>query len=491
MFAQVRTRAVTLPSYVSSAAAMLPPILKLLRAELPVEIRLMGVRGSNLRKAPQRLDQLAAEGKKLNALERLVLQSRQKQQQQAPDQGLQEQGYHAQEQLHAEQLGQLQDQQGQQQPRQTRQHWEQQGDGLHIWEGEDDVADVDASDGECMCEVMPQEGLLLQPMLCIPTQEQLQVEYDHQCKTQEQHELDAADLVDAAEEGEGRQQQHPPQKIQQLFGPVDVRQEAAAGKQQQQQQLAHGDDMDPSMQPSKRRRRSFNAPAHSGLQDGAAVLAAPVAPAGEPQEQHCLQRPGLEPEQQQGEEIVRQWEQQDQCDAYVQPMQQTCWQKASALQSQQHLASLLQQHDQQLLQQQQHVSLEQVQQSPDVQVQFQVPQAAAAGGAVTGQQQGSRQNKAMCAAGSGHRSTGWPWTCLACTFSDNKQKWLRCSVCETPKGETQPPPQLLQTLPGRVGRAAGAGGPGGSSRAGGGGRAGASSNQMTLERLGIHKRPKH
>ena len=60
---------------------MLPPILRLLRAELPVEIRLMGVRGSNLRKAPQSLDQLAAGGRKLNALERLVLQAKQQQEQ--------------------------------------------------------------------------------------------------------------------------------------------------------------------------------------------------------------------------------------------------------------------------------------------------------------------------------------------------------------------------------------------------------------------------
>jgi hypothetical protein len=454
LLAQVRTRAVTLPSYVSSAAAMLPAILKLLHAELPVEIRLMGVRCSNLRKVPQRLDQLAAEGKKLNALERLVLQGRQKQQQQqqqAPDQGLQEQECQAQVQLHAEELGQLQDQQRQQQQQpqerwQHWEHWEQQGEGQHIWEGVDNLADADASDGERMCEAVPQGGLLLQPSLYVPTQEQLQAGYEQQCKTQEQHALDAADLVDAAEEGQGWQQQ----------------------------QLAHADDLAPSMQPSKRRRRSLNALAQSGLQQGAA---APVAPAAGGQ---------------QGE-TVQQWEQQGQCDAYVQAMQQPCWQKASAFQPQKHLVPLLQQHDQQPLQQQQHVNLQQVQQSPDVQIHFEVPGTAAAAAAATGQQQGSRQTKGMRVAGSSRRSMGGPWTCLACTFSGNDQKWLRCSVCETPKGETQPP-QLLQTLPGSICRAAAAGGPGGGSRAGRGGHAGgggSSSKQMTLERLGIHKRAKH
>lgn len=47
---EVRTRAVTLPQYVSKASDILPVVLKLLRAELPIEIRLMGIRMANLRK---------------------------------------------------------------------------------------------------------------------------------------------------------------------------------------------------------------------------------------------------------------------------------------------------------------------------------------------------------------------------------------------------------------------------------------------------------
>lgn len=73
----IRTRAVTLPQYVSTAAQMLPPILKLLKAELPVEIRLMGVRGSNLRKHPGEFQS----GGRLNALQRVLLQGKGQQQQ--------------------------------------------------------------------------------------------------------------------------------------------------------------------------------------------------------------------------------------------------------------------------------------------------------------------------------------------------------------------------------------------------------------------------
>jgi hypothetical protein len=199
----------------------------------------------------------------------------------------------------------------------------------------------------------------------------------------------------------------------------------------------------------------------------------------------------LELGQQQGE-AVQQVEQQDQCEAGVQPMhQQACWQKASNFQPQQHPAPQLQHHHQQpLQQQQQHVNLEHLQEDPDVQIQFEVPGVAAAA-AATAQQQAGRRDKGGTS--SNRRSTGGPWTCLACTFSSNDQMWLRCSVCETPKGDTQPP-QLLQPPSGSSCRAATAVGPGGGSRAGRGGRAGGgggSSKQMTLERLGIHKRAKH
>lgn len=50
----VRTRAVTPGNYISKAADMLPHLLKLLAAEMPIEIRLMGVRMSNLRKIGSR-----------------------------------------------------------------------------------------------------------------------------------------------------------------------------------------------------------------------------------------------------------------------------------------------------------------------------------------------------------------------------------------------------------------------------------------------------
>jgi hypothetical protein len=51
---EVRTRAVTLPKYVSSAEDILAAGLKLLRAELPVEIRLMGLRMSHFYEEPKR-----------------------------------------------------------------------------------------------------------------------------------------------------------------------------------------------------------------------------------------------------------------------------------------------------------------------------------------------------------------------------------------------------------------------------------------------------
>ncbi|GMH35231.1 hypothetical protein BSKO_03099 [Bryopsis sp. KO-2023] len=44
---EIRTRAITLPHYVCSAQEILKPVLKLLAAELPIKIRLMGVRVSN------------------------------------------------------------------------------------------------------------------------------------------------------------------------------------------------------------------------------------------------------------------------------------------------------------------------------------------------------------------------------------------------------------------------------------------------------------
>ncbi|KAF6260719.1 hypothetical protein COO60DRAFT_856036 [Scenedesmus sp. NREL 46B-D3] len=78
----VRTRAVTLAGHVHTAQQMLPPILKLLRAELPCEIRLMGVRGSALRRLTSAGDALdaAAAGGRLNALQRMILQGRKQQQ---------------------------------------------------------------------------------------------------------------------------------------------------------------------------------------------------------------------------------------------------------------------------------------------------------------------------------------------------------------------------------------------------------------------------
>ncbi|GIL53058.1 hypothetical protein Vafri_8749 [Volvox africanus] len=47
---EVRTRAATLPRYLRTASDMLPTVLRLLRAEGPLELRLMGVRMASLRK---------------------------------------------------------------------------------------------------------------------------------------------------------------------------------------------------------------------------------------------------------------------------------------------------------------------------------------------------------------------------------------------------------------------------------------------------------
>eukprot|EP00798_Chlamydomonas_sp_ICE-L_P013199 gene13199-19034_t len=54
---ETRTRSATIPTYASRPNDMLPPVLRLLRAEFPIEVRLMGIRASNLRKKNVRLPQ--------------------------------------------------------------------------------------------------------------------------------------------------------------------------------------------------------------------------------------------------------------------------------------------------------------------------------------------------------------------------------------------------------------------------------------------------
>lgn len=44
---QLRTRAMTLPKYIHTASDILAAALKLLQAELPIEVRLMGLRMSS------------------------------------------------------------------------------------------------------------------------------------------------------------------------------------------------------------------------------------------------------------------------------------------------------------------------------------------------------------------------------------------------------------------------------------------------------------
>lgn len=51
--AQVRTRAVTLGSHISAGADIRAEALRLLRMELPLELRLMGIRMSSFFQVPQ------------------------------------------------------------------------------------------------------------------------------------------------------------------------------------------------------------------------------------------------------------------------------------------------------------------------------------------------------------------------------------------------------------------------------------------------------
>lgn len=44
---QVKTRAVTLPKHVCAVEDLLPPALKQLKAEMPISLRLLGLRLSN------------------------------------------------------------------------------------------------------------------------------------------------------------------------------------------------------------------------------------------------------------------------------------------------------------------------------------------------------------------------------------------------------------------------------------------------------------
>lgn len=508
---QVRTRAVTLSSFVSSAAAMLPPILKLLRAELPVEIRLMGVRGSNLRKAPQRLDQLAAEGKKLNALERMVLQARQKERQEQGREGQQQQqeGQDEQGYVQAQPQGQMQAQWLQEDAHHEQDSWQQQQQartGQPLEWGRNSCEQGAGSDGDADGDGAHSQGeLLLRAIWCLPTQEELQADYEQQCRQQEQQALDAADIIDACEGGEEgweHQQRHivrgGPQGAaaglpKQGWGLPDPQQQQQQSKAHaallplpQQQQAGRDVEEDKHAPASKRQRCSFHHPAQDVQH--AHVLAATAAtgaaegpnPAEQQHEQHEQQQLSYQKQQQpQGvPEAAAGWEE-----------QQSCWQKASDLQQQDHVLS----HEHNVRQQQcQQQEQQQVPQPEDVLFGVEVYDpgqhsvATAAAAATAAQAQNTKPDRG--GASSSRKSAGGPWSCLACTFSGNDQKWLRCSVCETPKGDTEPQQTMLgpggshSSNTSRVTAAAG--------RGGGRGGAGGSSRQLTLEHLGLRKQRK-
>jgi hypothetical protein len=130
-----RSRSVTLPQHISSAAQMLPHVLKLLRPELPIEIRLMGVGGSKLRKKTSGSTGAAgASSGKLNALQRMLLQGRQQEEEQ--QEVVEKQGHHhpQQQQQQAEQQGQRQrvEQAALQQRQQQQECWQEPEDAFHF-----------------------------------------------------------------------------------------------------------------------------------------------------------------------------------------------------------------------------------------------------------------------------------------------------------------------------------------------------------------------
>jgi hypothetical protein len=183
--------------------------------------------------------------------------------------------------------------------------------------------------------------------------------------------------------------------------------------------------------------------------------------------------------------------------------QGACWQKASALQPQfdhlpkpwsnQPAAQLYQHQHQQYIELQGHSEPAAVAATHSRHAAEPAAAAAAAAAAAEGGRQGGRGRRS-CAGGGGSAC----WTCLACTYSGNKQIWLRCCVCETAKGDTQPPPALLphgsSSCMGTAaagGVCAGGGGRGRGAGRGGRGGTGSGSKQLTLEGLGLsRKQPK-
>lgn len=217
---EVRTRAVTLPQHVSTVEQMLQPILKLLKAELPVEIRLMGVRGSNLRKIRQPGDTTtAAAGQKLNALQRMIMQGQQQQhagqqQQQQEDQGT---------------CGSRQDMPFDEQQQQQKQHMQQ-----HRWAGRAcravDVLDEGQYGGEI---TTAGDGFDSDDVTIVSETTSSPKEAAERCRQAQQQQQQQGLMVQ--EQLQGWQQ------WQQLSGPGDP---ICAGMQQMHQQLQESKQLD-------------------------------------------------------------------------------------------------------------------------------------------------------------------------------------------------------------------------------------------------------
>uniref|UniRef100_A0A383WPR7 DNA polymerase kappa n=1 Tax=Tetradesmus obliquus TaxID=3088 RepID=A0A383WPR7_TETOB len=515
----VRTRGVTLPGHVHTPQQMLPPVLKLLRAELPCEIRLMGVRGSALRRVVTAGDALdaAAAGGRLNALQRMILQGRRQQQQQQQQQGeaadQQDSGGQQQQQQDGGQCAAAGEESGQ-----LAQHMEEHRaaaaalsyDVLDLLDDddEDDAEGFEHSGAGCSHAGWGDEGATASG-----ASDEVGAAAAAAAAAGTAPMGRVAGAVAAGQQMEGHQEL--PQEQQQwqhwqqecVHGDQLVAQLAALHQQQQQQQQQlQGAQSSPAV-----KRAKLNCPQHSFAegcqqqQQQQQALGMLALPHRQQQQQQPQQLPPTwgaagDPAADQPAKLQEQQQQQG-----GPPLPRSQWCKASQLpnldqqwQQQQQQRPLQGQQAQQMQQQQPHDQLptcmpygiDGVQQQQQQQLHSRhgleagshAGMHAAAAAATSTQQHGKGGRSSR-----GTSSSSSTWACLACTFSGNKQVMLRCELCGTPKGSNTPPaPGWLSGDAANTAAAAAHSKPGGQQagrRGQGRSSSRASGKQLTLEQV--------
>lgn len=450
---EVRTRATTLPGHVHTAEQMLPPLLKLLRAELPVEIRLMGVRGSALRTVHKPGDALAAAGGKLNALQRMILQGRQQQQPQQQDgeqhakqhpgcDGWQNSGTVAaqEEQQHAVAAAAVAEDIHNDERLSADGYATDDDSTVMAWDAADAAAAA-AADESGWCSDTPAD--------------QLKAPGDSAAAAAGWVQQQPAGLAAQQEQQQPQQlrQQEEWQQWQQLSGSTDqLAAEIRMLHYQQQGQQQRWQQQDLQHAPAAKRARLSS----QQQQDMSAIHC---------QQQHLQQQQLGEPNLQQHvwssqgdlhmqqSTALQEPQQQQQVTAQLAPpLPAGQWHQASQLpcagkqQPPHHL-------DTGQRQQQQHNLEVKGRQVPAVLPCTQATNTQPCTSSVSfGSSHMGGDGAGMACAGVGsssseRRSKGSTWACLICTYSGNKPVMLRCEMCETPKGSSSAAPagQLQST----------------------------------------------